>query len=287
MNQTVLNAGAEPLRASKREHRFVERYGPWAVVTGASTGIGEAIARGLAHRGINVVLVARSATTLQHLADDLSRTHHVKTLVLPLDVGLRESTDRLVAATNNLDIGLLVAAAGFGTSGPFLSNSLGTELDMIEVNCAAVCAQAHHFAQRFAHRGRGGLILLASIVGFQGMPYAANYAATKAYIQALGEGISVELKAAGVDVLTAAPGPTASAFAKRAGMRMSGADSPQQIVKPILNALGKRTTVLPSVRSKFLRTTVLTMPRRNGRVWIMGNIMKAMTKHNDLKKATP
>lgn len=264
---------------SKRDRRFVDRYGPWAVVTGASAGIGEAIARSLAARGINVVLVARSRQRIEQLAVDLETAHSVRALAVTLDLAQRDSIHQLLATTADLDVGLLVTAAGFGTSGPFLANQIGDEIEMIDVNCAAVCAQAHHFATRFAERGRGGLILLSSIVGFQGMPLAANYAATKAYIQCLGEALARELEPAGVDVLTAAPGPTASGFADRAGMRMSGADTPEQIADPILDALGKKATVLPSARSKLLRWAVLTMPRRSGRVWIMGNVMKGMTKH--------
>jgi uncharacterized protein len=258
--------------------RFAERYGRWAVVTGASTGIGEAIARTLAARGLDVVLVARSRERLEHLATELETAHGGKAIALPLDLARPESVKDLAAATASFDVGLLVAAAGFGTSGSFLASSIDEELGMIDLNCAAVCAQAHHFATRFAERGRGGLILFSSIVAFQGTPFAANYAATKAYIQTLGEGLARELGPVGVDVLAAAPGPTASGFADRAGMQMGGADTPEQIAGPILDALGKRTTVLPSARAKLLRWAVLTMPRRSGRVWIMGNVMKGMLK---------
>ena len=278
---TTTTTAERTARPSKRDRRFAERYGPWAVVTGASAGIGEAIARSLAARGLNVVLVARSRERIEQLAGDLETAHLVRTLAVTLDLAQPDSIGQLVATTADLDVGLLVAAAGFGTSGPFLANQIDDEIEMIDVNCAAVCAQAHHFATRFAERGRGGLILLSSIVGFQGLPLAANYAATKAYIQCLGEGLARELGSVGVDVLTAAPGPTASGFAVRAGMRMSGADTPDQIATPILDALGRRATVLPSARSKFLRWAVLTMPRRSGRVWIMGNVMKGMTKHRE------
>jgi uncharacterized protein len=267
-----------PNPRSKPSTPLVQRYGPWAVVTGASAGIGEAVARRLADQGMNLVLVARSADQLHGLAAELSTSRNIQTLPVSLDLGAKDSARELEAATKDLDVGLLVAAAGFGTSGPFLSSSVHEELDMINVNCAAVLAQTHHFAQRFAHRKRGGIILLASIVGFQGNPFAANYAATKAYIQGLGEGLSVELKSSGVDVLTVAPGPTASGFADRAGLRMGSTDTPDQVARSILKAIGRKTTLLPSFRAKFLRGAVLTMPIRKGRVRIMGNIMKNMTK---------
>jgi short-subunit dehydrogenase len=119
-----------------------------------------------------------------------------------------------------LDIGLLVAAAGFGTSGLFLNSLLEQEMAMLNVNCRSLLGLIWHFGQRFAMRGRGGMVLMSSIVGFQGMPFAAHYAATKAYVQALAEALYVELAPMGIDVLAAAPGPTHSGFATRAGMQM-------------------------------------------------------------------
>lgn len=106
----------------------------------------------------------------------------------------------MVERTTALDIGLLVASAGFGTSGPFVDSDLESELEMIDVNCRAVAALGHHFGRRFANQRRGGMILMSSLVAFQGVPRAANYAATKAYVQSLAEGLRIELAPFGVDV---------------------------------------------------------------------------------------
>lgn len=280
MNTQTAQVASGDLARPRSAAQFAQRYGTWAVVTGASTGIGAALARGVAARGVNTLLVARREDLLEKLSNELSSSFGIESRTLALDLATHDSTYQLIAATTDLDVGLLIAAAGFGTSGNFLTSDIETELEMISVNCSAVCAHTYYFGRRFSERGRGGIVLLSSIVGFQGMPFAANYAATKAYVQSLGEGLSRELRPAGVDVLTVAPGPTASGFADRAGMKMNGADTPAQLVNPILNSLGKRATLLPSIRSKVLRRGVLTMPSRSGRVWIMGNIMKSMTKHD-------
>jgi short-subunit dehydrogenase len=247
-------------------------------VTGASSGIGREIAHRLAEGGFDLVLVARRESELHALAAELTDRHGVEVRVLPLDLARPESLDRLASSTAGADIGLCVAAAGFGTSGPLIESPLPRELEMVEVNCAAVLTLAWLFGRRLADRGRGGLILLSSIVGFQGAPNAAHYAATKAYVQTLAEGLHVELQPRGVDVLAAAPGPVNSGFADTAGMRMGKVLSPRQVAQRSLNALGRRPTTFPGLLSRVLKDSLAPLPRRT-RVRIMGTVMAGMTTH--------
>lgn len=263
---------------SRRHQRLCTRYGPWAVVTGASSGIGREIALRLAESGLNLVLVARSKAALEQLAADLTARHAIEARVVDLDLARETGVETLGAATRDLDVGLLVAAAGFGTSGPFLESRLDQELEMLNVNCRSLVALSWHFGRRFAGRGRGGMVLMSSIVGFQGMPNAAHYAATKAYVQALAEALYVELSPLGVDVLASAPGPTNSGFAARAGMRMGMALNPSDVAQSTLDALGRKSTVLPGFLSKLLTYALVPLPRW-GRVRIMGRVMRGMTKH--------
>ncbi len=256
---------------------FKKRYGPWAVVTGASSGIGLAAAEQLAAAGLHVVLVARREAELRALAARLAANHRIDTRIVVADLAQPAGLDAVETQTRALDVGLLVAAAGFGTSGPLLDADLGAELSLLDVNCRAVLVQSHCFARRFAARGRGGIVLFGSLVGFQGAPRAAHYAASKAYVQSLAEALHVELAPRGVDVIASAPGPVASGFAARARMTMGQADRPETVARVTLAALGRGMTVTPGARSKFLTWSLMTAPRRL-RVRIRGVIMAGMTK---------
>lgn len=253
-------------------------YGPWALVTGASDGIGQALATQVAERGLDVALVARRGDRLQELADSLRSLHGVDTLVLPLDLSQPTAVAQLDEATRSLDIGLAVAAAGFGTSGSFLDSPLHSEVDMLNVNCRAALEMSHLFGRRLRARGRGGLVLMSSLLAFQGVPRAGNYAATKAYIQSLAEALHIELAPYGVHVVASAPGPVRSGFAERADMNMSFATSSDSVARGTLRALGRGTTVRPGALSKALEWSLKTLPRP-GRVRVLQQVMRGMTQH--------
>jgi hypothetical protein len=267
-----------------REAALRATYGPWAVVTGASDGIGREMAVHLARAGLNVALVARRRPLLDALAAQLRADHGVEALAIDADLSDPAGVAAALRATDALDVGLLVASAGFGTSGRFLDADLTAENNMLDVNARAVLAMTHHFAQRFtAERGaksgrRGGIVLMSSLVAFQGVPMAAHYAATKAYVQSLAEALYLELRPLGVDVLASAPGPIYSGFAARAGMRMSMGAQPAVVAAETLAALGKRATVRPGWLSKLLIGSLSTLPR-GWRVRAMARIMGGMTGH--------
>ncbi|MDJ0514186.1 MAG: SDR family oxidoreductase [Methyloceanibacter sp.] len=254
----------------------MDRYGPWAVITGASDGIGRAIATELAAEGFSLVLVARRKAILSEFAEELGAQYGTETRIIDADLGSNEGTRSVEAKTKDLDVGLLVAAAGFGTSGPFVEGDVDTELDMIAVNCGAIAALVHVFARRLVERGRGGIVLMSSLVAFQGVPRATNYSATKAYVQSFAEGLAVELSPYGVDVVASAPGPVRSGFDKRAGMTLSMAQTPEEVAKGTLRALGRRVTVRPGFLAWALETSLALLPRR-GRTWMMTRVMAGMT----------
>lgn len=281
-----MESTSDTRRRSRHQERLSARYGPWALVTGASSGIGRAIAVHLAEAGLNLILAARSREILTALAGELGARHGIEVRVVSADLAQPDALETIESATRDLDVGLLVASAGFGTSGPFLEASLEQELDMVAVNCRALLAASLHFGRRFARRGRGGMVLMSSIVGFQGMPYAAHYAATKAYVQTLAEALYVELAPQGIDVLAAAPGPPHSGFAERAGMKMGAALKPEDVAGSILAALGRKPTVLPGFLSKLLTWSLVPLPRRV-RVRIMGMVMEGMTKHRRDRLTAP
>lgn len=255
-------------------------YGPWALVTGASDGIGRAFAELLAGEGLDLILVARRGPTLEALAEDLARRHGIACVVVAADLGTDARVAAAGAAADGREVGLLVAAAGYGTSGPLIESDLGDELAMIDVNCRAVVALSRRLGARMAARRRGGIVLMSSIVAFQGVARSANYAATKAFVQTFAEGLGRELAPHGVAVLAVAPGPVRSGFEARAGMTMGRAELPATVAAGAMRALGHRRTVRPGALSKLLGLSLATLPRAL-RTRILSGIMAGMTGHQD------
>ena len=153
-------------------------------------------------------------------------------MVVAGDLADPHAVERVEELTGGLDVGLVVLAAGFGTTGSVLETALADEMALIAVNVATVTRLAHTFAGRLTRRGSGGLILFGSIVGWQGVPGQANHAASKAYVQSLAEALHDELRPHGVDVLAVAPGPVSSGFGARAGLAMTAATRPRSWPPP-------------------------------------------------------
>lgn len=261
-----------------QQQPFLANYGSWALVTGASEGIGQAFANSLAQRGLNVFLVARNHDKLESVASQLIQQYCVECRTVAADMTSAEGVASVLESTADLDMGLLVSSAGFGTAGLFLEGDLDNELNMLQLNCAATTALAWHFGQRFSDRGRGGLILLSSIVAFQGVPRSAHYAATKAYVQSLAEGLRVEWRPHGIDVLAVAPGPVRTGFAARSQLQMNNGENPHIVAEQSLHALGKSATVRPGFLSKLLGYSLAMTPRWL-RIRIMTLVMGGMTSH--------
>lgn len=264
--------------SSRTQTAFAQRYGPWAVVTGATSGIGLAFAEALASLTFNVVLVARREAQLRDVAAKIRQNTGAQTVTLALDLARSESHSALLEETKAFDAGLLVAAAGFGTAGSFLDIDGDAELEMIAVNCETVVRQCRDFGLRFARRGRGGIVLMSSLLGFQGVPRSSTYAATKAFVETLAEGLHEELKINCVDVVASAPGPVRSGFGDRANMKMNVGVIPATVARETIAALGKRRVVVPGAFSKLLTYSLSPFGRRL-RTAILGRIMANMTSH--------
>ena len=185
-----------------------DRFGPWAVVTGASSGIGREFAHQIADSGIHVVLVARRLAALQELGEGLSRGYGVDYRAVGVDLSDPGSLTPIAQATNDIDVGLLVSNAGTALPGALVGSDLQAQRAILRLNTAAHLGLTHHFGERLARRGRGGILLVSALGAVHGVPYMAHTAATKAYITSLGAGLHGELAKQGVHVTVLHPGPT-------------------------------------------------------------------------------
>jgi short-subunit dehydrogenase len=219
-------------------------YGGWAVVTGASAGIGEAFARALAAARVNLVLTARREDRLQSLARTLEAHHDVQTRVVPLDLAVDGAPKKLAEATADLDVGFVLNNAGFGVAGRFETGDYERVLDMVRLNCVTVAAISHLYLPRLIARGRGALVIVASVAGYQPLPLAAVYGATKAFDLMLGEALWAENRGRGVDVLAVSPGPTDTEFQAVAGEKPHAAVPPEDVVSATVGALGRQPSVI-------------------------------------------
>lgn len=244
---------------------FKERYGPAALVTGASSGIGLAFAEELAARGLDLVLAARRVDRLESLKARLEAEQGVSVRVLRCDLADRAAAGRLVAECNQIDIGLVVSNAGFGAKGWFERIDAATMSEMLDVNCHAQMQIAHGFLPRLKARGRGGLLLVSSVEGLMGGPFSAVYAATKALVIALGEGLWGELQGTGVDVLTLTPGATESEAAAKQGFdpaRMQNVQPARECAALALENLANGPTFCPNAHYRALFERMTSMPRK-------------------------
>jgi len=218
-----------------------QRYGPWALVTGASSGIGEEFARQAAANGLNVVLVARREERLKEVAAELTTHHGIATRVLPVDLAADGAFAAIVERTDGLDIGLVISNAGAGNPGPFISLPHDRLREIVRLNVVAHLDLAHHFGKKLAERGRGGLVLVSALAAAGGLPFMANDSATKAYVLNLGEALHVELRQAGVDVTVLVPVLVNTPVVARIGLDRIGlpaeAITAEQAVDEALTAL--------------------------------------------------
>jgi short-subunit dehydrogenase len=207
-----------------------------ALVTGASAGIGGAIAHELARREHNLVLVARRRDRLEALAEELEGEYGVRTEVVPCDLGDAEARGELPAQVHDtgLDVDILVNNAGFATSGPFHEADPDRELEQVRVLVEAVVALTRAFSPAMVERRAGAILNVASTAGMQPLPYNAGYSAAKAYVLTFSEALHQELGGRGITVTALAPGPVATDFWDIAGWEVKGGKTLDHAVGPAL-----------------------------------------------------
>jgi len=187
---------------------FAAKYGPWALVTGASRGLGAEFARQCAERGLNIIQIATNADLLKAQADAIIRDYGVEVRTIALDLSREDILPEITPVTDSLEVGLLVNNAGISRVRPFLEHSLDQLVKQLHVNTRAGLVLAYHFGRKMAERRRGGIIFLSSGSAMCGTAYCANYAGTKAYNLVIAESLWYELRRYGVDVLGFMAGST-------------------------------------------------------------------------------
>lgn len=231
-----------------------------ALVTGASSGIGEAFARALSARGHELIIVARRVDRLEALASELPGPAHV----VPCDLATDAASLPGKVADLGLEVDLLVNNAGFGTYGRFVEVDPERDAEQVRVNCEAVVRLTHAFVPGMVERGRGGVITVASTAGMQPLPYETVYSATKAFARTFSDALHRELRGTGVRVLGVLPGPVATEWQQVAGYAdghrprgVPGKIGPEQVVREALAAYDRgRRSVIPGRTIRwFLRLT--------------------------------
>ena len=188
---------------------FALRYGPWAVVAGASDGVGAAFAERIAENGVNVVLLARRQTVLDEVAAGIRDRTGVETRTVAVDLAEQSAIGTIAGATADLDVGFLVYCAGADPAfKPFLSQPVDAAEAMVQRNCVAPLRLCHHFAPAMVSRGAGGIVVFGSGAGLAGGPNMVAYGATKAFDMVFAEALWAELHGRGVDVLGLVLGKT-------------------------------------------------------------------------------
>lgn len=263
---------------------FNEKYGPWALVTGASSGIGTKFAEQLAAKGLNIVLVARRKDRLEALAEDLKAQNSIKTHVIVADLTSESGIEIVKEETQNLDIGLLINNAGVEDSGHFLDTPIKKAIATLELNGKTPLVLTHHFARQMTARKRGGILFMSSLVAFQGTPYIANYAASKAYSLILAESLAAELQKYHVDVLSVNPGFTNTALSP--DFNFDGLPikpiQPAHVVTEALKAMGTKRVVVPGTMNKFLYFTGKYLQPRRLNTFAFGKVFSSVLR-NKLK----
>jgi hypothetical protein len=257
----------------------LKNYGPWAIITGSSSGIGKEFAEQLANMKFNLVLVARRKELLEEIGKYLSDQYGINYLTLQSDLAKAGSVKSIIEQTKELDIGLLISNAGAGKPGRFLDVEEEQLLKTVQLNTISHISLVHYFAKNFEKRGNGGIILTGAMGASEGIPYMANEAGTKAYVKAFGLSLHSEFKNKGIHVTVLETSPTSTPVFNDLGLKKS--DFPlkplttKKCVSETLLALkNNRAVIIPGRKYRLMNTLVPSSISRS----MMGRTFKKSQK---------
>jgi short-subunit dehydrogenase len=261
---------------------FKTRYGPWALVTGATRGIGAEFSRQCADRGLNVILVARDGGLLREQCELIRSACSVEAVAVPLDLTREDILDALAQATDGREVGLLVCNAAESRIKPFIETDEGELVRDFYVNARAPLLLARRYGGLMAGRKRGGIIILSSVSALRGSAYVAGYAAAKAHNLALAEGIWYELSGRGVDVLGFMPGMTRTpGFDRQMARPVRGAPimTAEETAFEALEALGKTPSLIAGWKNRLAEMVLGRLFTRRRAIITVSKAMEKMFSH--------
>jgi hypothetical protein len=263
------------------EMKLKQKYGRTALVAGASEGIGAAFATCLAAEGMDLVLVARRLEPLQQLADLLENRHKVDVMCIQCNLGSIDASRQIQEELNGREISLLVYNAALSYIGPFIKNSLEKHSQAVQVNMITPLYMIHLFGEKMLTKGKGAVILMTSLAGFQGSGYLSVYAATKAFIRVLGESLWYEWKNSGVDVISCCAGATATPGFKNSNPEKTSffaprVLAPEEVADECLKKLGKQPSYIPGSGNRIASFMMQKILSRKMAINIMGDNTRKM-----------
>lgn len=263
----------------QRPVSFAERYGPWALVAGASEGLGAAFARALAARGLSLVLLARRAERLAEVARGIEAEHRVAVRTHAVDLARPDLGDALRSCTDGLAIGCAVYNAAHAPIGKLVDRSEADLLRVVDVNVRGPLVFSRVLAPAMIARGRGGIVLMSSMAGFQGAPQIATYAASKAFTTVLGEGLWAELRPRGVDVVVSCAGAIRTPnYVGASTKEAPGTLEAAEVAEQTLAALGHGPSFVPGATNRLARFFLGRLVPRRTAIGIMARSTETLSE---------
>ncbi len=265
----------------KDKRSFKEKYGPTALVAGASEGIGAAFAACLAGHGLDVVLIARREGPLKQFAASLEKRYGIHTTCISCDLSDENAVSRIESALKDTEINLLVYNAALSYIGPFIKNQAGNHRLMAQCNMLTPLALLHTFGGEMLARGRGGIVLMASLAGFQGSGFLSMYAATKAFNRIMAESLWYEWKDRGVDVIACCAGATSTlnfieTKPEKTSFLAPRVQTPLEVAKECLERIGCQPSFIAGTGNRIASFFMQKVLRRKTAITIMGDTTRKM-----------
>jgi uncharacterized protein len=266
---------------------FTKRYGRWAVIAGASVGLGAAFARAAAARGMNLFLIARRKAALEILAEECRRKFNVEARILVADLGSADSAEDLGSTVAELDAGLLVYNAAFAPVGEFALAEPAELMKVIDVNVRGPVTMLRAMLPAMIGRKRGALVLMSSLAGNQGSPRLAAYSASKAFNKILAEGLWHELKKQGIDIVACCAGAIRTpGYSGVAGKSAPGTLDPETVAEKALQGLGKGPLVVPGFINRLAAFFLGRLASRRAAIRLMASNTKSLISASGSKGQT-